>query len=429
MKTLHRPLSILLILFVVTFIPFFSLARSGSVRFTVMAPVNIPAMRKVKEIFPLRNYVFFDIGSAGIPDRYVLLTKEQVKDFREEHLELFPPRSLTGRSSRQMIVYYNILNLLGDRMGRNPSTTITLSGASMEGPADGESMAGSIKHYLVNVFGIDAARISTEGRVKPRIPSEQPGGTKELDLLREGDRRVSIRSMSPALLMEFQSGENAPLKTVEIIGILQAPVDSYINFNVTGARENLSSWSLEIRDEQSGVLGFGPYSNEQVSIPGKIILGNRPEGNFKVTMTGLEKSGAKIKKDTTVHMVLWTPPESQETTRFSILYEFNESKAIPLYEKYLTDIVVQKIPAGSKVIIHGYTDLIGDSTHNQTLSLERANDVRNILVRGLSEAKINGVQFEAFGFGGDQKMSPFENNFPEERFYNRTVIIDIIPSL
>jgi hypothetical protein len=39
-----------------------------------------------------------------------------------------------------------------------------------------------------------------------------------------------------------------------------------------------------------------------------------------------------------------------------------------------------------------------------------------------------GVRFETYGFGEDISMSPFENNLAEERFYNRTVIIDIIPA-
>jgi hypothetical protein len=37
------------------------------------------------------------------------------------------------------------------------------------------------------------------------------------------------------------------------------------------------------------------------------------------------------------------------------------------------------------------------------------------------------VKFEVYGFGEDKTAAPFENKFPEERFYNRTVVIDIIP--
>lgn len=39
-----------------------------------------------------------------------------------------------------------------------------------------------------------------------------------------------------------------------------------------------------------------------------------------------------------------------------------------------------------------------------------------------------GIRYENYGFGEDENMSPFENNYPEERFYNRTVIVDIIPN-
>src|SRR6185369_7771699 len=96
------------------------------VKFTVYSPANIPVERRVRETFPIRNYVFFDLGSTEIPNRYVLLTKDQVKDFKEDRLEVFTPKKLSGRSARQMTVYYNVLNILGDRMQRNPNDQLTL---------------------------------------------------------------------------------------------------------------------------------------------------------------------------------------------------------------------------------------------------------------------------------------------------------------
>ena len=398
------------------------------VKFSVNSPKNIPGERRVRETFPIRNYVFFDLGSTAIPDRYVLLTKNQVKDFTEDQLEVFKPKRLSGRSDRQMTVYYNILNILGDRMEKNPSATVRLEGASMEGKADGLAMAESIKQYLVGVFGIEPARIITEGRIKPVIPSEQPGGTKELVLLREGDHRVSIWSESPAITMEFQSGPDAPLRPVEILGMQEAPLDSYITFNVEGGKDAFTSWSLEIKDEKGTVQNFGPYTKETMRIAGKTILGARGEGDYKVTMIGQTQNGSTVKKETSVHMTLWTPSQREEGMRFSVIYEFNESKSIMVYEKYLTDIVTPKIPKDGTVIIKGHTDIIGDETHNKELSMARANDVRKILENSLAKAGRTDVKFEAYGFGEDQKQSPFENNFPEERFYNRTVVIDIIPN-
>ena len=404
------------------------LVKDREVQFTVNSPSNVPGESRMTEIFPLRNYVFFNEGSTEIPNRYVVLNKNQAANFKENQLELFAPKNLADRSKRQMTVYYNVLNILGERMQQNPSATITLVGSSNKGNSDGLEMAESVKSYLVKVFDISASRIATKGQEKPSIPSEQPGAKLELVLLREGDRRVSIESNSPDLLMEFQSGPDAPLKPVQIVTSQEAPIESYITFNNKGAGEALSSWSLQIADEQGKTQAFGPYTEDEVKIPGKSILGSRAEGDYTVKMIGQTKSGKIVEKETPVHMVLWTPAKTIEGMRYSIIYEFNTSKAIKMYEKYLTEVVTPKIPAEATVIIKGHTDIIGDETYNQTLSLSRANDTRNIIEAALAKTGRKDVKFDVSGYGENENNAPFENKTPEERFYNRTVIIDIIPA-
>ncbi|KAF0200443.1 MAG: OmpA/MotB domain-containing [Bacteroidetes bacterium] len=406
-------------------LPVVVIVKEPEVKFTVNSPANNPSELKVKEAFPIRNYVFFDLNSTEIPERYVILNKGQVADFREDNLDSYASGNASGRSKRQMNVYYNILNILGDRMVKNPNANVTLVGSSEKGPADGRIMAESIKTYLVDVFGISSSRITTSGRNKPVIPSEQPGGTLELVMLREGDRRVTIESNSPALLMEFHSGPDAPLKPVELIVVPEAPVDSYVAFEAEGGAEAYKSWTLELKDDNGVIQNFGPYTEEKVSIPTKTILGANPEGDYKVTMTGTTEDGKVYKKEATTHVVLWEPAKTEEAMRFSVIYEFNESNAIKIYEKYLTEIVTPKIPVNGKVIIHGHTDVIGDETYNQTLSLARANDVKGIIEKSLAKAGRSDVKFEVYGEG--EKSTPFANKFPEERFYNRTVIIDILP--
>jgi outer membrane protein OmpA-like peptidoglycan-associated protein len=398
------------------------------VTFAVNAPENVPVERRVRETFPLRNYVFFNEVSDEIPNRYVLLRKDQVKDFSENQLEVFTPKELSGRSKRQMTVYYNILNILGDRMVEYPNTSVTMTGSSREGVQDGKAMAESTKKYLTDVFEIAPARIQTEGRLKPVTPSEQRGGRLELALLREEDRRVTIASDSPELLMEFHSGNDVPLKPVEINVVQEAPLDSYVTFNVAGADTAFSSWSMELEDKQGKVQKFGPYTQESVSIPGKTILGTSPRGNYKITMVGQTESGKQIKKETTANLVLWTPPVTEEMMRFSVIYEFNKAEAIAMYDKYLTKVVTPKVPENGSVIIHGHTDIIGGEDMNLKLSIARANDVKGIMEKALAGANRTDVKFEVHGFGEDEKLAPFDNKFPEERFYNRTVIIDIIPA-
>jgi len=397
------------------------------VKFWVNSPANIQAGRRVRETFPLRNYVFFDLGSTEIPDRYVLLKKDQVKDFKGRNLKQYELVVRTERIKQQLFVYYNILNILCDRMSRHPGTTIKLVGSSEKGPEDGTAMAESVKNYMVDIFGINGKRISVEGLCKPKIPSEKSGGILELTLLRESDRRVSIESSSPALLEEFESDPETPLKPVDILTVQEAPVDSYVTFNVEGGNKAFASWAIEIRDDAGSVQYFGPYLREKIRIPGATFLGTRTEGEYKVTMVGQTKHGNTVRKEVPVHMELWTQSLLVDGLRFSVIFEFDDSRSINIYRKFLTDFVTPKIPKDSKVIIHGHTDIIGEEGHNQKLSEARANDVTKILQDALARAGKNKVKIEVTAFGEDENVSPFENKFPEERFYNRTVIIDVIP--
>jgi outer membrane protein OmpA-like peptidoglycan-associated protein len=404
------------------------IVKIPEVGFVVNSPLNVPGDLRVTETFPLRNYIYFDENSTDISKRYVLLNKDQVKDFKEDQVEVFKPNTeVAGRSKREMTVYYNILNILGDRMGKNPTATITLVGSSENGSEEGKLMATSVQKYLVDVFAINASRIAIEGRSKPKLAEEQEGGTRELILLREGDRRVSVESSSPALLMEFQSGPDAPLKPVQINAVQVAPVTSYVTFKVDGADEAFSKWQMEITDENGVVQNYGPYTQEEVSIPGTTILGTKPEGDYKVKMIGTNKTGEIVTKESTAHIVAWTPSKVEEGMRFSILYEFDDANAIAMYNKYLSEVVAPKIPANSKVIIHGYTDVIGEEDYNQTLSVKRATDVKNTLQNSVAKLGTTGVTFEMNGMGENETASPFGNKLPEERAYNRTVIIDVVP--
>jgi outer membrane protein OmpA-like peptidoglycan-associated protein len=183
---------------------------------------------------------------------------------------------------------------------------------------------------------------------------------------------------------------------------------------------------LEVSDEQGTLQRFGPFTRDQESIPGKSILGNRAQGDYKVVMLGQTKGGKFVRKESSVHLVRRDEP-IKEAVRFSILFDFDQSKTIASYEKFLTDIVTPLIPDSGTVVIHGHTDIIGEEEYNDNLSHERAQDAQSIIERAVSNSGKRGVTFETLWFGEDLQYAPFDNYFPEERFYNRTVIIDIVP--
>jgi outer membrane protein OmpA-like peptidoglycan-associated protein len=402
-------------------------AAEKDVQFSVRAPKVVPLNRQVKETFPLRKSVFFDMGSSDIPNRYVKLSQSQGTSFKEEQLQEDQPGNLSnGRSARQLAVYHNILNIMGDRLRANPSSSITLNGASDKDPAQGKLMAENVKQYLVAVFGINPSRITTEGMDKPSIPSEQPGATRDLALLREGDRRVDIVSTSPELMLQVGGANSDFLKPVQITSYQMDPLDSHVIFTNEGASELLNSWNIDITDEQGVVQHYGPYTQDQASVAGKTILGTNTQGNYKIVMTGQTKTGRTVTKASSVSLMK-SDDAKQAGLRYSILFDFDQSKTKEVYEKFLIDVITPLISDNATVIIHGHTDIIGEDKYNMVLSNSRAKDAQGILERALANAGKKGVRFETYGFGEDINMSPFENNLVEERFYNRTVIIDIIP--
>lgn len=385
-------------------------------QFSIKAPKLIPIERKIKETFPMRNNIFFDEGSDEIPARYVRLTKDDAAKFKEEQLLNPEPKDFTGRSRRQMTAYHNVINVIGDRLRRYPESKITLSGASEQGAEYGKKLAESVKRYFVDVFGIDGQRIIVEGKSKPLIPSMQPGGTHELDLVRPEDRRVDVTSSSTQLL-----------EPVQIVSLQEDPLDSDVSFSVPNAEEKYSSWSVDITDESGSVKHFGPFTSSQERISGRTILGNSIKGSYTIAMIAQTKNGESVRKEQTTQLVRTDQPDEELGLRFSIIFEFDQSKTVATYDRFLTTTVAPLIPEGASVIIHGHTDIVGEESHNLKLSRDRAQETMSILQRVLTSAGKRRVKFDTFGFGEDIRRAPFDNKLPEERFYNRTVIIDIVP--
>ena len=395
-----------------------AVAADAGVQFSIRPPVTAQTKRTAKETFPLRNYVFFTEGSTEIPNRYVTFSKEQAVSFKESSFQEPDPKDADGRSDRQMTVYHNILNIVGDRMRKNPAITITLIGASAgKGPEVGKAEAESIKTYLVTVFEINEARIATEGRDQPIIPSEQPGGKIDLVMLRDGDRRVDIVSNSPELLAPLQ------IRAVQV-----NPLDSRIVFKAKPSeKESLESWSIEVTDDKGKVQYFGPYTKEQESISANTILGDRTSGKYKIVMLGKTKDGKQIRKESSINLVR-NGEAKEEAVRYSVLFDFDKSKTVSTYEKFLVDVVAPNVKDNSTVIIHGHSDIIGDEDHNANLSTDRALETQRILNKALLKSGKKAIKYEVYGLGDDEDFAPFANRLPEERFYNRTVIIDVVPN-
>jgi len=393
--------------------------------FSVQVPTCIPMQQLIKETLPLRNYVFFDKGSSQIPDRYIKLTQDQAATFREELMQNSQSPDPTARSSRQLAIYYNLINIVGVRMRDNPSTAITLVGSSGgEGADKGKALAIVVKDYLVRVFGIDGSRIQIEGRDRPIISSKQLHTTQQFDLVNAEDRRVDIMSNSPQIEMPY-GDSTGMLKPAQISYEDPNSPDAYVAFSAIGAKEALTLWMISITDDKGNTQYYGTYTDENQLISARKILGNNATGAYTVYLTGLTKSGKVLVKESAMNLVCKSESKTPNL-RYSILFEFDKSKTSGTYSNFLTNVVAVAIKDNSTVVVHGHTDIVGDKGYNLDLSKGRSNEALSILQNSLKNSGNPNVAFQTYWFGADPVKEPFANAYPEERFYNRTVIIDII---
>ncbi|HTA28331.1 MAG TPA: OmpA family protein [Bacteroidia bacterium] len=399
--------------------------QEKDIQLAVEPPKYVPTPNTVNENLPIANAVFFDQGNTSIPSRYTLLTKDQAAGFTEDQLKDCQKTAGT-RSDRQLKVYYNVLNILGNRMREYPESTIKLVGSSGgKGEEIGEENATSVKNYLVNNFGIDAARIETEGRNKPIIPSEKYNTTNDIDLTRAEDNRVDIVSTSPELMVE--AIDNAALCAAPVAMAMDgsSPGDARIIISANGADGNLLYWSIDVKDDSGNVQHFGTFSGDMGTISSAALLKDKKSGNYTIVLNGENYLGHTITKESSFSLKSEEVLPAQQEQTSSILFDFDKSKAVSNYQNFLTNSVASLIPSGATVVISGHTDIVGTDEHNMNLSIARANETQSILNDALNKAGKTGITYQTTGYG--ENNPEFNNSLPEERFYNRTVTIEIIP--
>lgn len=112
---------------------------------------------------PLLPYVFFDKGSASIPNRYQILEHQQLLSFSEDSVN----------SDDRLSTYYHIMNIIAKRMKLYPQATLKVIGcnADIEEEQDNISLSKqrveSIKQYLIHQCGVESSRLKLEYRNLP----------------------------------------------------------------------------------------------------------------------------------------------------------------------------------------------------------------------------------------------------------------------
>ncbi len=380
--------------------------------------VVLPAMqsvvtKNVQGYFPIHPYVFFEKGSTEIPSRYSQLSRAAATNFKESDLQNFMKGDMTVQETnvgQLMTSYYNVMNLYADRMRQNPDVQLTLRGSDPD-RVNGEAYATKVKNYLVNNFGIDANRITivVEDPIKPSGTSySDPAFANLLD--DENRRVVFVFTDNPNML-------NSIKYTIRD----ESSIDNDMMFSVSNSVP-YDSWDVTITGEGRSMY-FGPYSYSNERINPAQIMRFLDSGTYNAKVSIHEKTGHLTEEN--IPFTLTKERQVRNASRYLMLFDYDKSDAISRYENRINTEIAPELVPGNRVIVHGHTDIIGNSAANLQLSQDRADQAKGIIDAQLARDN-KKVSVQAIGVGQQEVQYTFDNQHPEGRMYNRNVFVEVI---
>jgi outer membrane protein OmpA-like peptidoglycan-associated protein len=355
---------------------------------------------------PLLNYVFFDDSSSTIPRRYNQLAKNEAMTFDTDNLK--------GKNAIE--TYYDVMNIVGNRMKENLSAKITLVGCNSNiGPElDNKSLSNdramSVKNYLTNVWGIEPNRIDVQARNLPIEASKSdtlPG--------QEENRRVEILSSDESIIKPVMTTDTLRVLSDTDIKFL-ADVDSEVGINewVFEAKQDNNILFQKIGTGQPDAELLWDLRNDKKNMPRSASpIEYKLSVMDSVGQRGFAEKSLPINK-LTVNTKRENRTDDKEFEYYSlILFSYGKS-SLEQEHREVVDFVKNRITDKAKVYVYGYSDSMGEEDINKKISERRAKSVANRL--RLRDAEVKGL--------GEERLL-YDNDLPEGRFYCRTVQITV----
>jgi len=374
-------------------------------------------MKEVKtwDLYPLLNYVFFPIGSAELPSRYILFkTPEETASFND-----------TTIAGGTLDKYYHILNIYGFRLNQFPNEKIDIVGCN-DGTTPEEKTPGLSKNraqvvydYFKNVWKISEDRMKLSFRDKPAVVSN----VKDTLGITE-NRRVEILcnnweimkpvfDKDPTIFPQPDKMKFVMNNGIEDLLVAKRRIEikrggnMWKVLNEVGTTDVSKGWDWQSEDFVLPVDEV-PYMAQLIITTTNGNECKSPEIKIPVMQVKVEEREVGSGKDSTLE-------------RYSlILFPFDRSDAGPVNEKIMRDYVYDRVYPSSAVEVIGHTDVVGLYEHNMKLSERRSNTVHGGIMKKTG-GKFGGLTKR--GVGEDEPL--YDNTLPEGRFYNRTVQVII----
>lgn len=368
------------------------------------------------ELLPLLPSVFFDANDASLASRYRRTTAMGTDDFSEE---------TAGSTGGALDVYYDLLNIVGSRLRANPSASITITGyrepLDDSGSTDALSTARAeaLKSYLTQTWGITSERIAVQGRTLPEEPSNRTIADG-----RQENRRAEIRSDDPRILAPVQRQPSTQRTTPERI-VLKPTV----RFGQT-----IRSWEAEITSADGTSLwqksGTGTPDDDigwdlSAATIARVLPGGASSSTVTATLRVRTDSGDEViaHRDVPARRLYSGRRYTGEIVRdslvetYSLLFFDFDAPTLSDFTRPVLDLIRNRMRTSSTVEVTGLTDRIGDDAHNLELSTARAAETEEQI-----RSRIVPERITTRGVG---ESTLYDNDLPEGRMYNRTVIVEI----
>jgi len=386
----------------------------------VQEPVVSIQNVRVTDVAPTLNYLFFDDGSAYIPNRYH--SYSNMNDAKS-----FNPRSLYKFDA--LGIHYEVLNILGFRMQEKPNSKITLTGTRSLHSAGDSTAASDISllraehaaKYLQDVWGVAPSRIRIKSRALPEQASDDNAPTGQAE-----NRRIEITTNTTSLL--------EPVETHRLERTATPPEISFLS-NIT-SDAGIKSEIITIKQSGKVLKTLDALSG---TTNGELLWNigddNMIEGNDSVTwesniidslgQTATIAGVIRIKKEIhnkTLHVSDTTADKSLERYHL-LLFDYSSSAELSSISDEIFDRIAGSITPDSRVSLIGHTDITGDPNYNEHLSYDRASHASALLSARLRKLGHQAPQFNLEARGAKDIL--FDNTNAEGRFLSRTVRITI----
>jgi outer membrane protein OmpA-like peptidoglycan-associated protein len=360
----------------------------------------------VTEALPLLPVVFFESQAISLSFRY-----HQVQRPEQFKIDDVPTRTTA--------VHREVMNILGMRMRANASSAITLRGNADPTTEGGNcdlarNRAQAVKDYLVQVWGIDPSRINVEERSGGCAPSRPTREQSEAGF--SENRRVEIETTDLSLLAPVSKRRFNEARTVNPPGLVLDPSGTSSRY--------LTNWSMEAMAGQDAV-----FTRKGEGAPAPIIQ------TFSVASADMMKADVPLTVKLNVQALQGVEAQAQASitvVRDTLATEI-ERLTLTLFEvasDALTPIAVEQIrkfvegvPPGSRVVVSGYADQLGNAEFNRKLSQRRADAV----CAEIRRQSLKQVELECTEIATDRFPPGIESyDTPEQRFLSRTVQIEVL---